>query len=107
FTSIVPGATFSPWALFWGVLLLLPLSAFFSAICLAVGAYARSSTEGQYYLMPLFMVTMPLIFLTLAPGVELNPFYSMVPVTGVALLMQRLMTSAALDTVPWFYFASV
>ena len=60
--TIVPGASFSPWALFWGVALLLPLSAFFSAVCLAVGAYARSSKEGQYYLMPLFLVTMPLIF---------------------------------------------
>ncbi len=57
--------------------------------------------------MPLFLVTMPLIFLTLAPGVELNSFYSMVPVTGVALLMQRLMMSSALHAVPWFYFISV
>ncbi len=84
-------ASFRPAALFWAVALLLPLSAFFSAICLAIGAYARSTKEGQYYLMPLFLVTMPLIFLTLAPGVELNHFYSMVPVTGVALLLQKLM----------------
>ena len=34
--------------------------------------------------MPLFLVTMPLIFLTLAPGTELNPLFSLVPVTGVA-----------------------
>jgi sodium transport system permease protein len=95
-----------PVAIFWCVLLALPLSAFFSALCLAVGAYARSSKEGQYYLMPLFVITMPLIFLTLAPGVELNPFYSLVPVTGVALLMQRLMT-VSLDQVPWLYFVPV
>ena len=85
-----PEASFRPGALVWGVVLLLPLSAFFSALCLAVGAYARSSKEGQYYLMPLFLLTMPLIFLTLAPGVELNPFYCMVPVTGVALLLQKV-----------------
>src|SRR5438132_308956 len=95
-----------PAAIFWCVLLALPLSAFFSALCLAVGAYARSSKEGQYYLMPLFVITMPLIFLTLAPGVELNPFYSLVPVTGVALLMQRLMT-VSLDQVPWLYFVAL
>src|SRR5207302_5638350 len=80
---------FHPSILFWGVVLLLPLSAFFSALCLAVGVYARSTKEGQYYLMPLFLLTMPLIFLTLAPGVELNHFYSMIPVTGIALLMQE------------------
>jgi sodium transport system permease protein len=95
-----------PAAILWCILLALPLSAFFSALCLAVGAYARSSKEGQYYLMPLFLITMPLIFLTLAPGVELNPFYSLVPVTGVALLMQRLMT-VSLDQVPWLYFVPV
>lgn len=83
--------------LFWGVLLLLPLSAFFSAVSLAVGVYARSSKEGQYYLMPLFLLTLPLIFLTLAPGVKLNPFYSMVPVTGVALLLQALMEAGTFN----------
>jgi sodium transport system permease protein len=57
--------------------------------------------------MPLFLLTMPLIFVTLAPGVELSPFYSLVPVTGVALLMQKLMTSPGLATVPWLYFIPV
>jgi sodium transport system permease protein len=103
----IPQGAFSPAALLWCMLLVLPLSAFFSAISLAVGAYARSTKEGQYYLMPLFLVTMPLIFLTLAPGVELNPFYSMVPVTGVGLLMQRLMTAPGADRVPWLYFVPV
>src|SRR5262249_58531792 len=103
----LPAEALQPAALFWCVLLVLPLSAFFSAVCLAVGAYARSSKEGQYYLMPLFLVTMPLIFLTLAPGVELNSFYSMVPVTGVVLLMQALMTAATPAEAPWFYFLPV
>src|SRR5207253_7287102 len=106
FSGQLPRIELTPVGLFWCVLLLLPLSAFFSAVGLAIGAYARSSKEGQYYLMPLFLVTMPLIFLTLAPGVELNSFYSMVPVTGVALLMQRLLTQATMEH-PWFYFVSV
>jgi sodium transport system permease protein len=72
-----------------------------------VGAYARSTKEGQYYLMPLFLVTMPLIFLTLAPGVTLNPFYSMVPVTGVALLLQKLMAAGTPDRALWLYFVPV
>lgn len=94
-------------AILWCVVLIIPLSALFGALCLAIGAYARSSKEGQYYLMPLFLVIMPLIFLTLAPGVQLNPFYSLVPVTGVALLMQKLMTVTTLDQVPWLYFIPV
>jgi len=106
FSGLLAHDVLRPAAILWCVLLALPLSAFFSAICLAVGAYARSSKEGQYYLMPLFLVTMPLVFLTLAPGVELNPFYSLVPVTGVALLLKRLMTSS-LEQVPWLYFVPV
>jgi sodium transport system permease protein len=107
FAAAAPDTAAHPAALLWGVLLLLPLSAFFSAVCLAVGAYARSSKEGQYYLMPLFFLTLPLVFLTLVPGVELNPFYSMVPVTGVALLLQRLMTAPAGDYRLWLYFVPV
>ena len=105
-TKLIADTSFRPEALFWAVVLLLPLSAFFSALCLAVGAYARSSKEGQYYLMPLFMVTMPLIFLTLVPDVTLNPFWSMVPVTGVALLLQSLIVAKANEAV-WYYFIPV
>ncbi len=105
--SQLPLDAFRPAVLFWSVLLVLPLSAFFSAVSLAVGAYARSSKEGQYYLMPLFLVTLPLVCLTLAPGVELNPLYSMVPVTGVALLLQKLISPDPQTSIPWLYFIPV
>jgi sodium transport system permease protein len=91
----------------WCIVLLLPLSAFFSALCLSIGAYARSTKEGQYYLMPLFVMVMPLVFLTLAPGVELNPFYSMVPITGVSLLLQKLIQVGRPDPALWLYFVPV
>src|SRR5262245_8356303 len=107
FGSGVASGSVRPIGFVWCVVLLLPLSAFFSALCLAVGAYARSSKEGQYYLMPLFLVTMPLLFLTLAPGVELNPLYSMVPVTGVALLLQKLVVAGTPDRTLGLYFVPV
>lgn len=74
----------------WMALLLIPLSALFSAVCVALAILARSMKEGQYYMTPLYMVSLPLIFLTLYPGIELNFFYSMVPITGVALLLRAL-----------------
>ena len=74
----------------WILLLLVPLAAQFSAMGIALAAFARSTKEGQYYLTPLFLVTMPLVLVTLAPGTELNAFYSMVPVTGAALLLKTL-----------------
>ena len=45
----------------WLLLALLPLSALFSALSLAIAAFARSSKEGQYYLMPLLLITLPLM----------------------------------------------
>jgi sodium transport system permease protein len=107
FGSLLPQGSLPLGALFWCVVLSLPQAALFSAISLSIGAYARSTKEGQYYLMPLFIISMPLMFLTLAPGVVLNPFYSLVPITGVALLMQRLMTATSLEQVPWLYFLPV
>lgn len=107
FSQKIGFGTFDISSFAWCFVLLLPLSAFFSALALALGAYARSTKEGQYYLMPLFLVIMPLILLTLAPGVELNPFYSMVPVTGVALLLQRLMIAGTPDPSLWLYFVPV
>ena len=63
----------------WLLLALLPVSALFSALCLALAAFARSTKEGQYYLMPLLLVTMPLVILPMAPGVELNLGNSLIP----------------------------
>jgi sodium transport system permease protein len=75
----------------WMVLLLIPLSVFFSALCLSLAVLAKSMKEGQYYMMPLYLAAMPLIFLTLVPGVELNLFFCLLPITGVALLLRALM----------------
>ncbi len=78
-------------SMFWMFLLLIPLAAFFSALCVALAVLARSMKEGQYYMTPLYLICLPLIFATLAPGVELNLFTSLIPVTGVSLLLRELM----------------
>lgn len=81
------------WAIAWILVLLLPLAALFSALCLALATFARSSKEGQYYLTPLLMVTLGLTMFCLSPGVELNPQYSLLPIAGVALLLKGLLLS--------------
>lgn len=80
-----------PSAPIWLLAALLPMSALFSALCLALAAFARSSKEGQYYLMPLLLVTMPLVVLPMAPGVELNLGNSLIPVAGVMLLLRAML----------------
>lgn len=77
----------------WMLVLMLPLAAFFSAMCMALAIFAKSTKEGQYYLMPVFLIVLPLVVLTLLPGVELNAFYSLVPVANVALLLRSLMNN--------------
>ena len=94
---------FPPWyALCWIIILLLPLAAMFSALCLALATFARSSKEGQYYLTPLLMVTLGLTVFCVSPGIELNPFYSVMPIAGVALLLKGLLLTPQ-DITVYFY----
>lgn len=106
-TRALPHLVPSPIALAWCLISVIPLAALFSAICLAVGVFARSTKEGQYYLMPLFLLTLPLILISLTPDVTLTPLTALVPVTGMALLMQKVMLATTPDQVPWLYFAPV
>lgn len=81
-----------PWsAMVWLLIALIPVSALFSAICLALAALARSTKEGQYYLMPVMLVITPLVFVTLWPSVELTLGFSLIPVTGIVLLLRALL----------------
>ncbi|MBN2022509.1 MAG: CPBP family intramembrane metalloprotease [Pirellulales bacterium] len=85
----LPGLGAPPWtSIIWLLLALLPVSALFSALCLALAAFAKSTKEGQYYLMPLLLVTMPLAIFPLAPGVTLTLGNSLIPVTNVVLLLR-------------------
>lgn len=77
-------------AMGWLVLALVPIAALFSALALSIAAFARSSKEGQYYLMPLLLVTLPLMLLPLLPTADLNLGMSLIPVTGVMLLLRAL-----------------
>ena len=88
-------------AIVWLLVALVPVSALFSALCLALAAFARSTKEGQYYLMPLVLVTMPLMILPMAPGVELNLGNSLIPITGVVLLLRAMLEGNYLAALPY------
>jgi sodium transport system permease protein len=88
-------------SLAWLVVALLPIAAFFSAMCLACAAFARSTKEGQYYLMPLLLVIMPLMMLPMSPGVELNLGNALIPVTGVVLLLRAMIEGQYWEALPY------
>lgn len=75
----------------WLVVALVPLSAMFSALSLAVAAFAKSSKEGQYYLMPLLLITLPLMLFPMMPATQLELGTAIIPVTGVIFLLRALM----------------
>ncbi len=81
----------------WIVVLLLaamfPLSIIFSGIALGLSAMARSSKEGQYYLMPMMMAIIPFVVLPSMPGISLNIGTSLIPVTGMFLFVRSLIES--------------
>lgn len=85
----------------WLLVALVPISALYSALCLALAVLAKSTKEGQYYLMPLMLVTMPLVVLPMAPGVELNFGNSLIPITGVVLLLRSLLEGEYMAVLPF------
>ena len=88
-------------AVAWLLIALVPVSALFSALCLALAAFARSTKEGQYYLMPMLLVTMPLMMMPMAPGVELSLGTSLIPVTGVMLLLRMMLEGGVMQALPY------
>jgi len=79
------------YALAWLVVAAVPISALFSAISLAVAAFARSTKEGQHYLMPILMVSLPLLTLPMLPGMQLDLGTSLIPVTGMLFWLRSLL----------------
>lgn len=86
-----PGAA----AMMWMIILLVPLAALFSALCLALATFAKSTKEGQYYLTPLLMVILGLTMFCLNPAMEITPLYSVIPVVNIALLLKGLLLSSS------------
>lgn len=84
-------------SILWLALALVPVAALYSALCLALAAFAKSTKEGQYYLMPLLLITMPLVLVPMTPGAELDLGNALVPVTGIVLLLRNLLEGSYWD----------
>ncbi len=84
---------FPGWSILWSLVVLIPLVAMFSALSLAAATFARSSKEGQYYMMPLLMLALPLSMISVLPNVELNLGTSLIPIAGSSLLLRNLVES--------------
>ncbi|MBN9118714.1 MAG: ABC transporter permease [Planctomycetes bacterium] len=88
------------------VLAAVPLAMLFAALALSLGIFARSTKEGNYYMVPLFFVVLPLAYWSMTPGIELNDFTRWVPMANALLFQQRLM-SVRPDPFPWQHAPAV
>lgn len=82
------------------ILAAVPLALLFAALALALGVFARSTKEGNYYMVPLFFVVLPLAYWSMTPGIELSGFTRWVPVANALLFQQRLL-AVRTDAFPW------
>ena len=81
-------------------LVLIPVSFFFSAVFLAVAAFARDFKDGQNALTPVYLPILMLSAATGLPGFELDAWTAFVPVMNVSLLIKALFVGdAAVDLV--------
>lgn len=71
-------------------LMLVPTAAIFASVLLSISIYAKSYKEASGLISPLMMLIIVPIVLAMLPGVELNWFWSMVPLTNVSLAMKEL-----------------
>jgi sodium transport system permease protein len=84
-----------------GMLTAIPLAVLISAAALSLGIFARSTREGYYYMVPMFLVLLPLAYWSMTPGNELNGQTAWIPVVNVLLLQQRLLATRP-DPFPWW-----
>jgi sodium transport system permease protein len=84
-----------------GLLTAIPLAVLISAAALSLGIFARSTREGNYYMVPMFLVLLPLAYWSMTPGNELSAHTAWIPVVNVLLLQQRLLATRP-DPFPWW-----
>ncbi|MDX1962798.1 MAG: ABC transporter permease [Pirellulales bacterium] len=86
----------------WLVLGLIPVAILFSALCVALASFARSSKEGQFYMMPLMLCVLPLAILPMDPRMELTLGNALLPISGLILLLRSLLEGEFLKVWPYF-----
>ena len=78
---------------------IIPAGLFFSAVMVAVAAYARSFKEAQNLLTPVYMLCMLPAMAAMFPWIRLTPVTALIPAVNVGLLSRELI-SGKLPLVP-------
>jgi len=73
------------------LLMLLPVSAIFAAILLAISIYAKSFKEAQNYMGPVSILGFMPVMIVMLPGVQLDGIWSYIPISNVALAIKEIL----------------
>lgn len=73
------------------LVIMLPLSALFTGLALAIATFAKTYREGMMYTTPLVIVCVLPAFITALPGINLNYTYALIPIVNASLLFKNLM----------------
>ena len=77
------------------IALLLPVTAFFAAIALAISVYCKSFKEAQSLLAPLIMVAILPLVASMLPGIELTAKTALIPILNVSLSIRAIIAGTA------------
>jgi sodium transport system permease protein len=106
-STFLPNPIISITGLAWSAVLALPLAMLFSSLALGLGAFARSTKEGQYYLLPIMVCTLPLTMFAMTPGLKLTPSLSAIPISGLAMILQNQMSVSGEPISPLTWFLGI
>lgn len=81
----------SPLTLGLILLMIIPLALFISAVLLSVSLFARSFKDAQSIITPVYLALIMPILIALSPGIRLNGFLALVPITNITLLFKDLL----------------
>ena len=73
----------------WVLLMMIPMTATFSALLLTIALFAKSYKEAQSYTTPLMILVIMPSMITLIPGVEPSAKLAMIPVVNVAMMLKQ------------------
>lgn len=98
-TRSTPGApiefTLSPLTFLWMVIFVLPICMLFSAVFMSLSTLSRSVREAHTYLTPVFVFTVLLAGIGIAPGAHFSRAYVFLPIGSLVLLLKDLLLQQA------------
>lgn len=83
--------TIDPLGFTLAIALMLPVAAIFAAVLLSISIFAKSFKEAQAYFVPFNFVVIIPAFFSFIPGVELNVFFSLIPLVNVSLAIKEVL----------------